>query len=404
MKHNTQKYNTLKIAGIVALVLAVVYVAVQLYLILGHSYKQETAILYELSDSVTLDGVVVFGEQEVQGSGNLGYLVEDGTRVVDGTQVAEVYTDSQQAAWREELTRVENTIALLEKAQNANSSSDIEVVSGQAQSSLYDLLDTMDRIGLVGTTQAQDDYLLAESRVNVCTGLETDYSQQIAQLAQQRDSLQASLGQPQAIYAGAGGYFLSAQNSKFLTATQEQLDAMTPAQLQEFLAQGAQETRDVAGKVITSYHWYYYATCDLAAAEKFQNQTKVTISFPGKSEEELPATVESVTVDQDGGLAKVVLACEYTNTDMLKLVQQPARVSFATYTGLRIDKNALHIVDGEKGVYVKYGSIQRFRKVYVLYENEDYILVPADQSNGSQVKLYDEVIVEGTDLQDGNLL
>lgn len=404
MRQHPQKLNTLKIAGIAALVLAVLYVAVQLYLIMGHSYKQETAILYELSDSVTLDGVVVFGEQEVQGSGSLGYLVEDGTRVVEGTQVAEVYTDAQQAAWREELTRVENTIALLEKAQNANSGSDIEVVSSQAQSSLYDLLDTLDRTGLAGLEDAQNDYLLAECRVNVCTGLETDYSQQIAQLIQERDSLAASLGQPQAIYAGNGGYFISAQNSKFLTKTKEELDAMTPTQLAEYLAGGAQETRNVAGKVITSYHWYYYATCDLAAAEKFQNQTRVTISFPGKSEEALPATVESVTVDQDAGLAKVVLGCEYTNTSMLKLVQQSAQVSFATYTGLRIDKNALHIVDGEKGVYVKYGSIQRFRKIYVLYENEDYILVPADQNNGSQVKLYDEIIVEGTDLQDGNLL
>lgn len=404
MRQQPKKLNTLKIAGIAALAVAVIYVAVQLYLIMGHSYKQETAILYELSDSVTLDGVVVFGEQEVQGSGSLGYLVEDGTRVVEGTQVAEVYTDDQQAAWREELTRVENTIALLEKAQNANSGSDIEVVSSQAQASLYDLLDTLDRTGLVGLEEAQNEYLLAECRVNVCTGLETDYSQQIALLTQERDSLAASLGQPQAIYAGSGGYFISAQNSKFLTQTKEQLDAMTPTQLSQYLAGGAQETRQVAGKVITSYHWYYYATCDLATAEKFQNQTKVTISFPGKSEEALPATVESVTVDQDAGLAKVVLGCEYTNNAMLKLVQQPAQVSFATYTGLRIDKNALHIVDGEKGVYVKYGSIQRFRKIYVLYENEDYILVPADQSNGSQVKLYDEIIVEGTDLQDGNLL
>lgn len=404
MKHPTQKLNTLKLAGIAALVLAVLYVVVQLYLILGHSYKQETAILYELSDGVTLNGVVVFGEQEVQGSGNLGYLVEDGSRVVEGTQVAEIYTDPQQAAWREALTKVENTISLLEKAQNANSSSDIDVASSQAQASLYDLLDTLDGTTLTGFTQAQNDYLLAESRLNVSTGAETDYAQQIAQLTQERDSLAASLGQPQPIYAGSGGYFISAQNSKFLTQTKEELDAMTPTQLRDYLAQGAQESRDVAGKVITSYHWYYYATCDLEAAEKFQNQTQVTISFPGKSEEELPATVESVTVDQDGGLAKVVLACEYTNSDMLKLVQQPAQVSFATYTGLRIDKNALHIVNGEKGVYVKYGSIQRFRKIYVLYENEDYILVPADQSNGSEVKLYDEVIVEGTNLQDGNLL
>ena len=53
-----------------------------------------------------------------------------------------------------------------------------------------------------------------------------------------------------------------------MTQSKEQLDAMTPTQLSEYLAGGAQETREVAGKVITSYHWYYYATCDLATAEK----------------------------------------------------------------------------------------------------------------------------------------
>ena len=67
---------------------------------------------------------------------------------------------------------------------------------------------------------------------------------------------------------------------------------------------------------------------------------------------------------------------------------------------------ALHIVDGERGVYVKYGNLQRFRKITILFEDENYLLVPADGQVGTdnEVRLYDEVIVEGPNLQDGGLI
>ena len=77
-----------------------------------------------------------------------------------------------------------------------------------------------------------------------------------------------------------------------------------------------------------------------------------------------------------------------------------------TYEGIRIDKAALHIVNGQRGVYVKYGNLQRFLKITTLYENDSYILVPEDGKLGSanEVRLYDEIIVQGTNLEDGKLL
>ena len=71
-----------------------------------------------------------------------------------------------------------------------------------------------------------------------------------------------------------------------------------------------------------------------------------------------------------------------------------------------IDKAALHIVNGQRGVYVKYGNLQRFLKITTLYENDSYILVPEDGKLGSanEVRLYDEIIVQGTNLEDGKLL
>ena len=63
-------------------------------------------------------------------------------------------------------------------------------------------------------------------------------------------------------------------------------------------------------------------------------------------------------------------------------------------------------MDGQKCVYVKYGNLARKRNIVVLYEDENYLLVPADGKVGgdSEVRLYDEVIVSGMDLYDGKKL
>ena len=128
--------------------------------------------------------------------------------------------------------------------------------------------------------------------------------------------------------------------------------------------------------------------------------------MPGKQDDPLSATVLSVTEDEEAGLAKIVLECGTINSEVLTLGQETAQIDLHTYSGIRIDSRALHIVDGNNGVYVKVGNLQRFRKITILYQNEDYILVPADGALGTdnEVRLYDEIIVEGTNLQDGKLM
>ena len=63
-------------------------------------------------------------------------------------------------------------------------------------------------------------------------------------------------------------------------------------------------------------------------------------------------------------------------------------------------------MEGNRGVYVKYGNLQRFLKITILYEDENYILIPADGQLGTdnEVRLYDEIIVQGKNLQDGKLI
>lgn len=392
--------------GVLLFLLAAAYIIVQLYVILGRDYKTETAIAYTMADSVELDGFVMFDAVNVAGEGNLGYLVEDGERVSEGTVIAEKYTDDSQSAAREQLIRLQNNIDLLTKSQNS-AGSDLTLLTTQTKTALYNLLDQLDTASYSGMQDAESEFLLAQNRLQISTGQASGFQSTIAELEAERDTVAAQLAGLETITAAENGYFISAASAMPLDLEEQTLKDATPAQIQELLQEGVSlSTESLAGRIVEGFSWRFYTVCDLETAERFDGLTDVHISIPGKEETPLDATVSSVELDEEAGLAKIVVECQTINSDVLRLGQETAKIDLETYQGIRIDKNALHIVDGEKGVYVKYGDLQRFRKIQILYEDDQYMLVPADGAVGTdnEVRLYDEIIVEGSNLQDGGLI
>ncbi|WP_418760740.1 HlyD family efflux transporter periplasmic adaptor subunit [Gemmiger sp.] len=394
------------VVGLLALALVSVYIIVQCFVIFRRSYKTETAIKYTLAESITLDGVVAFDSVDVAGSGDLGYLVQDGERVTNGTVVAEVYTDDSQGLQRERLDRLERTITLLTKSQNSTGS-DLSVLTNQTKQALYNLLDKINTAQYSGITDAEDTFLLAQNRLQVSTGQTAGFADTIAALQVEYDSIKAQLDALQTITATTNGYFSSTAASPAIAADRQALDDADPATLQKMLADGfPAAATDRAGQITTGFSWKFYAVCDLDTAARFDNISSVKISVPGKQNTPLSATVEEVAPDKDNGIAKIVLQCQTINAEVLSFGQETAQIDLKTYEGIRIDKEALHIVDAQRGVYVKYGNLQRFLKIATLYENDSYILIPENGKIGTdnEVRLYDEIIVQGTNLQDGKLL
>lgn len=386
--------------------LALGYVGVQLFAIVHHTYKTETAIAYTMSDSITLSGMAVFEAVDVPGSGNLGYIVQDGERVSSGTILAEQYTDDSQGVLREQLDRLDRTISLLTKSQNSTGS-DLSVLTSQTRSALYNLLDQINTASYSGIASAEEDFLLAQNRLQISTGQVENFDSVLASLRSERESISSQLSGLQTITASTNGYFISSAAASPITMDETTLDEMSPTDLQTTINVGNPSTSDgLAGHIITGFSWRFYAVCTLEQAQRLDGITKVNISVPGKENEPLSATVLSVTTDEESGLAKVVIECRSINADVLRLGVEDAQIDLTTYQGIRIDRSALHIVDGAKGVYVKYGDLQRFRKITILYEDDNYILVPDDGKIGTdnEVRLYDEIIVDGSNLQDGKLL
>lgn len=404
MERKRQKISTAVV--LLILLVPVLYLLFQLYSVLNRPYVTETAIRYDMSDSLYLDGFLVFDQQEVPGDGMLGYLVENGMRVSGGTQVAEQYTDPSQADARRELRELDEQMELLKKSENTVTN-DVSVLLSQRQSSFYDFLDELDRQNYEQAEKEAKDYLLALNRLQITTGQIRNFSSARSELEQQRQSASERLGSPGAVNAPVGGYFVAAPSGDWLEFDNDQFSEMSAETIQSAFEDGnGIRPMEGAGKLVKSYTWRFYGTCPVSEMKRFEGVKTVELSFPGEAEKPLPAVVESVTAEEGAKLAKIVLRCEYVGADVLGLSSASARIDFNSYKGIRVNAKALHIVDGEKGVYVKYGNLARWRKIKAIYQDDEYILVPEGGKVGTEneVRLFDEIIVEGVDLKDGKLL
>lgn len=391
------------VMGGMLLALAAVYIVLQLYAILGRTYQTETAISASMEDTVPLSGIAMFDAVPVSGGGSLGYLVEDGERVTEGTVLAEIYTDPAQSTQREELDRLDRIIDLLTKSENSVGS-DLALLTAQTRTALFNLLDQLDTASYTGMSDAIDEFLLAQNRLQISTGQSSGFTATLADLQTQRDAAAAALEGLQTITADRNGYFISTAAALPLDLTEDTLKSDTAAALSERLQQEIPTTgSDLAGRIVTGFSWRFYGVCDLDTAARFDGVTSVKIRVPGKQDEALDATVTEVAADETAGLAKITLECRTINADELRLGREDAEIVLNTYEGIRVSKRAMHIVDGERGVYVKYGSLQRFRRIVVLFEDENYLLLDPEAED-NEVRLYDEIIVEGPNLQDGGLV
>jgi hypothetical protein len=425
-----------EVAVILVLLAALGYVGRQVLYIMQPQISYETALMGTVLDTVDADGVLVFEETIVPGSGNLGYLVKSGERVSAGTAVAEVYTNASQSALRAQLTDLDSQISLLEKSQYT-ATAQLDSLLKERTTALYDMMETLDRSDYESLQADTESYLLAQNKLGVTTGEVGDFSSQIAELQAQYTAIVAQLGSPAQITSPVTGYFIGAESTRQLNRSAEEIAALDAAALNEWLQQGADAALDgCAGKTVSSFTWYYYGVCTAKQAQKLLGsdgtplKKKIQIRFPGQMEQALTAQLTEVTVDTANDIARFVVRCDSINGDVLRLGQASAQVIVGSYTGLRVKESAIHYVreeDGTElteeeknekgenyipGVYVKYGSLARFCRVdpvdgdHPRVTDGEYVLVlpSGTQNSVSQVRLYDEVIVEGKNLYDGKLL
>lgn len=389
------------------LLIPAAYICAQMVQVLRTNYQTQTAIAYTMSDTVQCDGLLAMQEMTIprEGAGVLGYQADNGERVSSGSEIARLFADEAGAQSRLLADRLEEELALLEKSQQGVSGTDVEAQMNQTQQGVYQILDLLQSNNYANLSKVRSEIQLAQNKLLLVTGAAEDFAARTQQLTAQWETASAASNYTP-VYALATGYFVSAQDSEKQLYTPQALAELPPTELQAALAQpDAENDTSIVGKLILDYRWYYYGIVTAKQAEKFIEGARVELSFPNVSAEKLPATVAEVSVDEAAGIAKVALLCDYINGTVVTLEHEKAEITFATYEGIRIDRKALHIVDGQNCVYVQFGNVVYRRPITILFEDEDYILVPSTYTKEeNEIQLFDQIVVQGYDLYDEKIL
>ncbi len=407
--------------AILLLVLAVlVYLVVQVFILFAPRMRTEIARLHTMTETLQVQGGVFMQSIEVGGGeGYLYYTVDPGHRVTAGSEVALLFSSEEAVEAMSLVVAINRELELLSEAQRTVSDGgDIDALLQDMQTGLYSLMDQIETGNYESLVDIKYNIALAGNKIQISAGDEPNFEARIAQLTELRNQYSAMAVPIGNITAPQAGYFVPAARDDRVQLDYDTAASATAQQLQQILQEPpVYYGSEVAGHIITDYRWHFVAVVNAEEAGNFTvGSSNLSLSFTSTGDMQVPVTVEAIRPDEQGDMAVLEFSSEYISPQLLSLRVEEAEIVLGEQQGIRLEKNALRLVDVEnddgsvstyQGVYVKLGNMVYFRRVEVLLEDEYYILIPDEVTAGvNEVALYDEVVVDagGVVLYDRKIL
>ena len=431
---NSKKIRTL--GAVVLAFLVLLYVGYQAYQATHQSIRTETAMYGEVSDVLQAQGFILRNETVIDESysGVLSYRVADGSRVSRGGVIADIFSNESDAASQRELDQLDQEIENLQSlSQTANFYvANPSMLGNQIYSALEGISQLVNENDFSGLNTQKGELQNALIRRQLITGEESaeDYSQRISQLQSQRDTLASQTGSATgSILAPEAGYFISTVDGLENVMDISQVESITVAQAEELLEQQPSST-DAVGKICQDFNWYAVCVFDEDDMVRFEGVEDVYLDIPFASTEQIPAKVLARNSDGESGKTAVVFQCSTMDADIAAVRNEAIQVTVNTYSGVLVNERAIRFADVEytttdeagntvtqvqenvKGVYVLYGGQLEFVQVFTDQTVNGYAICRTDLTEEEQsmlvtdstIQLYDQVVVEGTDLYDGKIV
>ena len=424
-----------RLAAFCVAFLLLFYIGYQVYNANYTSVKTEVAVYVQADDPGTAEivqatGTAVRKESVIQQQTNgvITYVVEDGGKVSKGGTVAELYATEQDAAAQKQIETLNLQISQLQKLSSPGSTYavDQDSLTKQISQKLIALLQTSASGEYDSLDEPREDLLYVLNERQIVTNKVANFNDRIASLTQQRDALTANRQVLGTITAPSAGTFISEVDGYESVFDYSSILTITPEQYQEKLQTQVSPPADAVGKMCGEFKWYFVCVVSAEDAMKFIEGNAVSLSFPFATSGSVTAVVRAVNQESIESQAAVVLECSTMNEELARLRTETCAVSVTEYSGIRVSQKAVHFAevtrtveneDGEettetrevKGVYVMHGSEIVFRQIVPLYSTSTYVICdpnpdPEELMTSETVQLYDEIVVEGTDLYDGKVV
>lgn len=391
----------------VVIVIAAVFLINQVISAVYNPVTTETAEYYTATDGFKITGIIIRNEILVENSnsGVLHFMIEDGKRVAKDGVIANIYDNESASITLSQIDKIKAKIADIQDILSYNDieAANIELINSRVSDDIDELIRSASAGNYSETSLYGEELLSSMNRRQAAMGEMTDFSVQLEALNGQLTSLSASLPSAKGqITAGESGYFVSKVDGYETVLTGEDLTKITPEYLSNISAE--EYGGNVVGKIVSDYEWYIAAEVSLNQSLNYKEGDSLKLYTSVKSSPALPVTVKAINISESDAKAVIVFACNEMNSELAAMRSGPMTVVGAEYSGLKVSKKALRVVDSVRGVYVLNGMQINFVPVNILYSNDVYMICEKQSDNDNVLKLYDQVVVKGKKLYDGKIV
>lgn len=376
------------------------------------AYATETADESVEQEILNLKAFVIRDEQYISGEtdGTVVPLVDDGNRVARDDSVARICKSAEDAANYSLLLNAKKDLERYEtlSKQTELNALDMEKLNSDIDSCYTDLMNISSngdysKIGK-SITALEDKFA---SKQIVSTG-SIDLTEKFSALEKTISTLEAKNIKTDDVLAPQSGYYISNIDGYENMISYSDVNNVTVPEVEQIMKSEPQNTANKMGKIVGSYKWYIVAVADSKYSQIFSEGTTMKINLPYYGYKNVRVKLEKISAESDGKVA-LVLSCNMMNEVYANMRIENLELVIDEHKGYKINSSSIRDIENSDGkrvkvVYILRGTIINARKVEIVYDAGDYVLVNETGQAGDgyyPIKRYDEVIVKGRNLSDG---
>jgi putative membrane fusion protein len=385
------------------------YVVMQAASAISNKVETTRAVAVTENDSFQADGCFIRDESLIPAVGGeaVEYLVKDGSRVKKGETLAVEYNSTKALERNSQIAELTDEKDILQSVRdNLENLSDQEKMDQLIKMQILNLQDHVRTSNVSGVgTEAKElkELVLKRSLTQDDKNL---VDKKIQSLEKEISSLQEKTGTASnTITSPYSGYFSEVVDGYEGILKAKDIEDLTPSSLCRLLEKSPEITSDSMGKIMDNFSWYFAAFVSQDDMEKFkiQEDSEFSLRFSQVSED-VDVKVIRVAPDESGKESLVIMQGNTVSSELLSMRQQNVEVIRNTYTGIKIPKDAVRMVDGKLGVYILSGSLSNFKTIETVYEGSNFYLIKQGNSSDTGVVVGDNIVVKSKDLEDKKVI
>lgn len=408
MKKQSEKLNKSNAAIIAVILVIALVIGYEFYTVTHIKLKTQTAVVSTVYEKINADALIVRNEKTIQNadSGVTVACFNDGDKAKVGANIGMVFSSNEKASDYAKYLDYHTQLSYYEglQSQTIGQSSDLQTANKDIEQKVISYSDALSNGSYTEAEQELNSSLVKKELV---IGEEVDLQSHISQLTTEAAKYEDSAPDSYITTDSSGVYYNYTDGYESLVDYDKATDT-TVDEFNEYMSQiKSEEKSDNAsnlGKLVTGYDWYIQALVPSDKVQNIKNGSTVEVALSDNHNLVLKATVVTgAEPSLEDEQTLLVLSCNVMNDDVARLRKTEIEIRTDTYEGIKVPNQALHIVDGKKGVYVLIASQVKFREADVIYNTDDYALVKYDTENEDAIHLYDKIITQGKDLENGKV-